>query len=417
MASGINEIAVVETTCVTTGKDRSFDNARSIGEQNLSTQQVECIIDVHRARLSHVLPLPQRIQTASGWKIQNHVDFKPENMSAPKMLDQTIDTTVHVQENELPKKVQWERKLLDLGMRNSLINLRLTKTQLPIITSSLDELEDALADGSDFSVLPRPTDWKIEEVSFETINEMGNAGVIKAEFENKRLRSALTDGELNKTIKGLYRTAKTALEGNGANALYLAMGMLRWFESKRSTKARYAPIVLIPIEMVRKSAAQGYVIRLRDDEPQMNITLLEKLKQDFGIVVRGLDPLPVDAHGIDMRKVLTILRKAVMEQSHWDVLETACIGIFSFSQFVMWNDIRNRSDDLMRNKVVRSLMEGKLCWDAQPLEIGERVTEDGVLLPMSADASQLFAIRVACSGESFVLHGPRELENPKPLLH
>ena len=158
--------------------------------------------------------------------------------------------------------------------------------------------------------------------------------------------------------------------------------------------------------MVRKSAAQGYVIRLRDDEPQMNITLLEKLKQDFGIVVQGLDPLPSDEHGIDIRRVLTIMRKTVMEQSHWDVLETACIGIFSFSQFVMWNDIRNRTDDLMRNKVVHSLIEGKLCWDAQPLEIGERVNENHVLLPMPADASQLYAIQTACSGESFVLHGP-----------
>ena len=61
----------------------------------------------------------------------------------------------------------------------------------------------------------------------------------------------------------------------------------------------------------------------------------------------------------------------------------------------MWNDIRNRTDDLMRNKVVRSLMEGKLTWDAQPLEIGERVNENNVLLPMPADASQLYAIQAA----------------------
>jgi hypothetical protein len=327
-------------------------------------------------------------------------------MSAPTKLDETIVIDPNAQDNNLPKKVQWERKLLDLGMRNTLINLRMTKTQLPILTNSLDELENALADGSDFTILPRPADWRIEEFSFEALNDMGAAGIIKAEFENKRLRSVFTEGELSKAIKGLYRTAKAALEENGANTLYLALGMLRWFESERSTKARYAPIILVPIEMVRKSAAQGYAIRLRDDEPQMNITLLEKLKQDFGIVVKGVDPLPGDEHGIDIRRVLTIMRKAVMEQSHWDVLETASIGIFSFSQFVMWNDIRNRTDDLMRNKVVRSLIEGKLAWDAQPLEIGERVNENNVLLPMPADASQLYAIQAACSGESFVLHGP-----------
>lgn len=406
LASGVNEIAVVETTCVTTGKDRSFDDARAIGEQNLSTQQVEYIIDVQRTRLSHISPLPQRVHTDSGWTVEHNISFKEENMSAPRKLDETIHIDPNVQDNNIPKKIQWERKLLDLGMRNTLINLRLTKTQIPILTNSLDELENALADGSDFTIMSRPTDWKIDEFSFEALHEMRAAGIIKAEFENKRLRSALTDAELTKTIKGLYRTAKTALEENGANTLYLALGMLRWFESKRSTRARYAPIILLPIEMVRKSAAQGYVIRLRDDDPQMNITLLEKLKQDFGIVVKGTDPLPADEHGIDVRKVLTILRKAVMEQPHWDVLETASIGIFSFSQFVMWNDIRNRTDDLKRNKVVLSLMEGKLTWEAKPLEIGQHVNEDNVLLPMPADASQLYAIQTACCGESFVLHGP-----------
>ena len=406
LASGVNEIAVVETTCVTSGKDFSFDHARTIGEQNISTQPLECIIDVHRARMSRISPLPQRIQSPSGWVIQHDASFKEENMAAPHKLDETIAIDPNQTDNNIPKKVQWERKLLDLGMRNTLINLRLTKSQLPILTNSLDELENALADGSDFTILPKPADWHMEEFSFEALHELRAAGIIKAEFENKRLRTVLTEGELSKGIKELYRTAKTALEENGANTLYLALGMLRWFENKRSTKARYAPIILLPIEMVRKSAAQGYVIRLRDDDPQMNITLLEKLKQDFGIVVKGVDPLPADEHGIDIRRVLTIMRKAVMEQPHWDVLETASLGIFSFSQFVMWNDIRNRTEDLIRNKIVRSLIEGKLCWDAQPLEIGEKVNENDVLLPMPADASQLHAIQAACAGESFVLHGP-----------
>lgn len=406
LASGVNEIAVVETTAVTTGRDASFDEARIFGEQNLATQQPECIIDVHRARMSHIHPLPQRIHTPAGWEIRHDASFKKESLSAPTKLDETIRIDDNGQESTLPKKVQWERKLLDLGMRNTLINLRMTKTQLPILTNSLDELENVLADGGNFSILPRPADLHLGDASFEDLNRLDTTGIIEAEFANRRLRSAFTEGDLNKTIKGLYRTAKLALEENGANTLYLALGMLRWFESKKSVKPRYAPIILLPIEMIRKSAAQGYVIRLRDEDPQMNITLLEKLKQDFGIVVKGLDPLPEDEHGIDIRKVLTIMRKAVMEQPHWDVLEIASMGIFSFSQFVMWNDIRNRTDDLMHNKVVHSLMEGKLAWDAEPLEMGERVNENNVFLPMPADASQLYAIQTACKGESFVLHGP-----------
>ena len=50
--------------------------------------------------------------------------------------------------------------------------------------------------------------------------------------------------------------------------------------------------------MVRKSASRGYILRARDDEPQLNITILELLKQEFGIHVQGLSPLPKDAHGL-----------------------------------------------------------------------------------------------------------------------
>ncbi|MBQ9148113.1 MAG: DUF3320 domain-containing protein [Oscillospiraceae bacterium] len=409
LAGGINEIAVVECTAFTAGKDAHFDQARDAAEQQLVGQApVEYIIDVNRARLSGIRPLPQRLRTDSGWQVTTEPapqspSAAPKQISAPITLDESADPTT------FPKQTQWERKLLDLGLRNQLINLRLTKNTLPILTTSLDDLENALAAGSDFSIWPRPSDFPVppEEVNFENIHDLGNcAGVITSEFQNKRLRSTCLDTELNRILKGLYRASRLAMEENGANTLYLALGLLRWYEADRSTKARYAPIVLLPVEIIRRSAARGYTIRLRDEDAQMNITMLEKMKQDFQITVTGLDPLPVDEKGIDIRKVFTILRKAIMEKNRWDILESAYLGIFSFSQFVMWNDIRNRSEDLERSKIVRSLIDGRLAWDAEAMEIGDRVPEDRVLLPLPADASQLFAIKEACEGKSFVLHGP-----------
>jgi very-short-patch-repair endonuclease len=409
LAEGINEVAVVECTLFVAGKHATFDDAQVAAEHSMTgTEPIEYIIDVNRARLSGVSPLPLRVQTDSGWRIERDARSESELTSAPKDVSGVIPLT-NVKENPVSKKVQWERKLLDLGLRNALINMHFSKTMVPILASSLDELEDALSGGSEFAVMARPADWHLsgDSVNFETIYDLGPyKNIIKSEFQNKRLRSILGEADLTRTIKGLYRSSKTSLEENGANTLYLSLGLLRWYETQRSTKARYAPVVLLPIEIIRKSANQGYKIRLRDEDPQMNITMLEKMKQDFGIVVNGLDPLPQDDHGTDIRKVFTILRKSVMGQARWDVLESAYLGIFSFSQFVMWNDIRNRSDDLLRNKIVRSLMDGKLAWDAEPMNIGDRVPEEPVLLPVPADASQLYAIEAASKGESFVLHGP-----------
>lgn len=307
------------------------------------------------------------------------------------------------------KLAQWERKLLDLGLRNTLINMRLSQSVIPIVSPSLEALEDALFDGGDFSLLACPPEMKLPEgeVNFEALQSSGlPEEFIRSEFKSRRLRAAQSERDLSQTIKTLYRSAKTAAEENGANTLYLALGIIRWYESGRSAKARYAPAILVPVELVRRSASAGYVMRMRDDEPQMNVTLLEKIKQDFQITVGGVDPLPADEHGVDVKKVLAAVRSAIMEQPRWEVLETACVGIFSFSQFVMWNDVRNRAGDLAKNKIVSSLIEGRLTWEARDMQIGERVGEENVLLPLPADASQLFTIKAACAGESFVLHGP-----------
>ncbi|MCQ2496820.1 MAG: DUF3320 domain-containing protein [Lachnospiraceae bacterium] len=408
MANGINELTVVEATAFTAGHAESFEEAVAIATRHLSTpEKIEYIIDIRRARMSGITPLPLRIKTENGYEIVRET-LKPVNHAAPASIS-VADIQINNEETVFSRKTLWERKLLDIGLRNQLINLRMSKTLLPILCSSLEVLEDTLSDGCEFIVGPRPSDFQISEadINFDKIHELfPNKELLDSEFKSKRLRTTMTDTMLDKTMKELYRSSKSSLEENGANTLYMALGLLRWYENEKSVKPRYAPLVLIPIEMVRKSAGSGYTIRLRDDEPQMNITILEKLKQDFKIIINGLDPLPTDEHGIDLKTVFTIIRRSIMGLSKWDVLESAYLGIFTFSQFVMWNDIRNRSADLERNKVVKSLVEQRLAWDAEAMEIPEKVDEDSILLPLSADASQAFAIKEAARGRSFVLHGP-----------
>jgi len=409
LADGVNEIIVVECTSLVEGRKVNFDNAVLAAKSHLyDINSFQLYIDVKRARLSGIRPLPVRIQEANGWRIEKD-SLDDDELEAPSIFGQKIYVSDDIVNTSTGKIAQWERKLLDLGLRNSLINLRLSQSIIPLLFTDLHDLEDALAQGHEYGIAPKLAEWN----SSEDVHSLEQLKVtpqfydlIRTEFQNKRLRSTLTQAELDKAIVHLYRTSRTSLEENGANTLYLALGFLRWYETKTSQKPRYAPIVLLPVEMVRKSANRGYIIRLRDEEPQMNITLLEMLKQDFGIHITGLDPLPQDEHGVDIRRVFTTMCKAVMGQKHWDVLEAACLGNFSFSQFVMWNDVRNRSEDLRKNKIVSSLIEGRLTWDSETLEIGERVSEEDVFLPVPVDASQLFAVKAAAEGKSFVLHGP-----------
>ncbi len=420
IAQGIDEICVVETTELVVGRQTSFDLAVLNGEKNLINEEnFEILVDVKRVRVSGIKPLPQRIYDNDGkLRIDDSIIQKQHDedfiTSKPAILD-IKDKLQYVEHINLSKKELWERKLLDLSLRNTLLNFRTTKNTIELMLPSLREVEDYLSDGSDFILLAKPKefdntqrDTKLYEANHSNsfILEL-----LKSELKEKRIRTYIDNMELDNRILSLYRASKISLEENGVNTLYLALGFLRWYESNESQKPRLAPLILLPIELVRKSALKGYVIRVRDEEPQINITLLELLRSDFGITISGLEPLPMDDKGLDISRIFSTIRQAIMSKAKWDIVEISYIGLFSFSQFIMWNDIRNRGNELVKNKIVQSLLSGKVEWEVRndfpnPNTLDEEFKPTDLAIPISADSTQLSAICAASKGESFVLHGP-----------
>lgn len=408
IAEGVNELIVIESTCMVSGNNCNFDEAQTLAKKSLM-EDIVCFIDVKRTREAGIIPLPIRIMTDNGWNIERK-ELKKNISNEPtyntnKVYIENISTN-----KTFSKKEQWERKLLDLSLRNSLINLHY-RSLVPIFSASIDEISKTIMDGKSFSIqsIPNEIDYNYDNIQelFEQDSNIDNfKDIIISEFKNNRLRTRLKETDLENKLKNLYRTSRQSIQENGANTLYLALGLLRWYESDRSIKPIYAPLILIPVELVKKIGNKGYNLRVRDEEAQINITVLEKLNQDFDININGLEPLPTIDNDIDIRKIFTIIRNSIMKQNRWDVLETAYLGIFSFSQFVMWNDIRNRTDDLINNKIVKSLIDGKISWDATPIVLDEKVDEEDVLTPIELDSSQLKAVKTSIEGKSFVLHGP-----------
>lgn len=413
-AAGINEIALVECTCMNAGNQIPFDEASALAEQKMfHTDDFVLFIDVKRARFSGIRPLPLRISTSSGWEIKEETKVDRENVLPQDIF--VSQKLVHTDKVEVTKQVLWERKLLDLSLRNSLLNVRITKSVIQFITINVNTLEDALANGEEFHVLSKPTDWDnaLRDTGLYMALHHSDpiSDLVKHELAHRRIRTYLPENDLQAGLTNIYRSSRLALEENGANTLYIAMGMLKWYETEASERARYAPILLIPVEIIRKSAQRGYVIRSREEETIMNITLLEMLRQDFGITIGGLESLPRDESGVDVKAVFNIIRQAVMAKARWDVEEQALLGTFSFSKFILWNDIHHNADKLARNKVVGSLISGKLQWQAEAVTSNTEIL-DGQLhpaeiaLPISTDSSQLHAIVSSGQEKSFVLHGP-----------
>lgn len=408
MSKGIHEMIVVECTAMCAGKSRNFDQAVKMAEHHVSDYgNFAFAIDVRRARSMGIRPLPVRVKTDTGFEVQHEDREEKAVTGASESRVEIFDLPSSMEKSQISKVTQWERKLLDLSLRNMLINMRMTKAVVPLLSSDVSLLEDALSDGEEFQVMPRPKEMSVTGDGGVPVEALGNLGAFEnfmiLESRHHRLHSLYAEKELNSCLTKMYRSARTSMEENGASTLYLALGLLRWFESKRDTSARYAPIVLVPVDIVRKSASKGYAMRMRDEDAQINITLLEFLKQSFDMQIYGLNPPPMDDHGLDLPKIFAIIRHAVMDYPMWDVVEVGFIGNFSFSQFVMWNDIHSNKEFLEKNKIVRSLIKGAVDWDCR---IPESVDEEEAYLPVTVDSSQLRAINMASSGISFVLHGP-----------
>ena len=220
LADGVNEVVVVECTAMCSGKNISFDKARIAGENNVNDYaEFEFSIDVTRARRSGVRPLPVRVKGENGYVIE-HQDLSEKDVtSAPVDKLNVIDTSdAGSQKQEVTKQTQWERKLLDLSMRNMLINTRINSSVVPLLTTDLSVLEDALAEGvhlfvgeeKDIEVSKVSPDAKEKSFLWEMVNEGTtalaevSANATSAKATLKGLQEGTTKAKVTITINNAF---------------------------------------------------------------------------------------------------------------------------------------------------------------------------------------------------------------------
>ena len=280
---------------------------------------------------------------------------------------------------------RWCQKLLDLSLRNRLLNVRDVKQMIPLFCRDLEGLEDRLAGDA---AVPVQTGDPTEAL----------------------LVSGVTAEETKKRLKVLFRQAKTDLEESGVNTLFLGLGFLNWRPTDKDEKFYRAPLLLMPVKLVRKGVNDIKVARL-DEETVVNATLVELLRSQFHLAVKDVDPLPMDESGVDVGRVLENFRAATEGQVGWSVTREAALGLFSFGKFVMWKDISSRMDELRKNPLVDHLVQAGGVYDDHievfpPEEVGAKLDPAQTFCPLSADASQMAAVLWSRLGKTFVLHGP-----------
>ncbi|MBR4415449.1 MAG: DUF4011 domain-containing protein, partial [Victivallales bacterium] len=276
-------------------------------------------------------------------------------------------------------------------------------------------LEDTLASNGSLKIQSLETAIGEAAYSKLPIEPDGTADQVLEGFDkkldSKQLYALSTEKEFQKRQLKIYRQTHADMEDGGVNTLYLTIGYLKWSDPSYKGKFYIAPLILMPLRMVRKTLREGIFITKSDEETIINVTLLELLKQMFRLTVDGLDPLPTDESGIDVAAILNTFREAIKVMDGWEVLDIVKIGQFSFGKFIMWNDMTARADELRQNKIVDHLVKGGGLFDdgveVFPVsDIYKHLDLMNLYCPMNADSSQMAAVLYSALGKSFVLHGP-----------
>lgn len=408
-ADGINDVVMFETTLSTMGNKDSFTDAvKHAGLRMTSPDDFICFIDVASSRKLGIKPLPLRVRTPEGYDIQvdapERVHEKGSSLDKKDEID--LNGKVH-----LDKEGLWERKLLDLTLRNNLISVHTHASCIQLMCPEPDKIGALIEDGKGLTIYGSPdAGWIGASLRKGIIAPLAEPDMMwnycREELRDLRLHSFLPPEDTEARVTALRKAAKSTMEESGANTLFLSIGALRWFDEEG--KGPYvAPIVLYPVEF----SGIKNILTETGEEPIINMTLMEMLRQRFSLDIPGLDPLPQKDGHVDVRKVLNTLRLAVMDRNGWDVDDLIFLGNFMFGKFIIWNDIHTHGRMLKESPIVSSFIDNCLhVKDISP--ISERDDIDNicpsaeVLTPIGADSSQLKAIAEAIHGRSFVMHGP-----------
>ena len=316
--------------------------------------------------------------------------------------------------------------VLDLTLRNSLLNFRNSRTRgLEIIEEIPREvfrilvLEErsmyfeAAALKQEAGLLTEGEE--VPNALLPLIAEGGDGDVqgdLAEQFVDNKLQTPYQRDRLGIRLRNTYRHARLSIEEQGVNILYLALGTLNWYESKSSDIQRRAPLLLLPVELSRASLQARFKMRWTGEVIDENLSLETKLKADFNIELPELS----DAEDLNVDEYFERVTNAVSSCERWAV-DTGAIhlGFFSFSKLLIYRDLDPNvwpeGEHPAKHPLIASLY-GSQGFRECPPEIDEEDHLDDHLevadmhQVVDSDSSQTLAVIDVKNGRNLVIQGP-----------
>lgn len=426
-AVAAGEMMVFETTGVTRRPVMRIAQAEDALRARLEEsreREFRVAIDVRRLRDGGIMPLPSHEERSKEEREEKapttEVDLPPP---APEPVSPPAEpVAAPLSSEEKPttpegRIARWQKKLLDLTLRNRLLNFKDSKKTVPFLCTDVARLEDRLAAGAGIRIVSLPGQNPLGGRDADLYREMQGEDIHRRYAEEAlardELAAQLTDEQLEARLIDLYREARNDLAEGGTNTLFLAVGFLRW---KRPGEAKdyRAPLLLIPVKLERVAATSRFSLRFHEDEPRFNATLLKFLKEEFDLALPQFEAaLPTDGTGIDVRALLAGVRNAVRDVPGMEVVADTALSTFSFAKYLMWKDLVDRTELLRQSRLVRHLID---CPDAPfpgadapaPVErdLDRKYAANDLVTILPADSSQAVASLMAAEGHDMVIIGP-----------
>jgi hypothetical protein len=414
--SQLGALLVFDATAALSG--HTLEEAQALGAKHLDSEtRFAAALDVRVLRRARYLPLPLRQD-----RLRTAIPHQP-----PTGPDQgTADGAAGGPAPGVPvgrpltateaRFRRWKESLLDLSLRNRLLNFRLHgKSALRLHVPDAALFEDLLAADRALQVLPRPAQSPVRDENLlrqRDLEAMEVAKALQADLANAIIYSAEPDSELWERAIALDRAARRDLEEGGASTLFAAVGLLRWYESTSNDDARLAPLLLWPVKLEFDRRSRRLKLRRQPEDPIPNQTLIEKMRLEFQVDLSSLAVLDMDDSGIDVPKFFRGAREAIQQMPRWEVLSEVHLGLFTFSKFLMWKDLNDNAESLLRNRVVRRIAEkkadtaGAAMGDVPLSALDASVSPADVPNVLDLDGTQLAAVATALNGGDLVLQGP-----------
>jgi hypothetical protein len=268
----LEELVCVETTLVTSSSPVVFNEAARNGASQLGEEAnpFEFAIDIFQCRKQQVRPLDL------GERISDYEDEPFQSKSADLEVGETPAFQEEIATESAPAKPTdrvgiWKRRLLDLTLRNKMLNFKVGSTSIELECPDPIKLEDCLSQGQKFKLCPgskvlNEGDNRSAELLERGRHEAGRELSLKEGLDRGEIFTTQPKAELDARLTELFRNTRTAFEEGGANTLFLAFGFLKWKAHDTSCEA-FAPLLLVPVALERKSVVEGFKLKLHEDEP------------------------------------------------------------------------------------------------------------------------------------------------------